>query len=89
LYIIGRRPSQDTVKVPAKKHLQEMQARAEVAKNKEKVTDITALMLREDGQSMWKQINKVTRAPRTGTLMRVEREINGEIFEFTERSKTW
>ena len=73
-----------------KKHLQEMQAiRAEVAKYKEKVTDITALMLREDRQSMWKQINKVTRAPRTGALMRVEREINGEIFEFTEQSKTW
>ena len=55
--------------------------------NKQKVTDITAMLLREDGRSMWKRINKVTRAPRTGALMRVEREIDGEIFEFTEEQE--
>ncbi|KAL3795486.1 hypothetical protein ACHAWO_001838 [Cyclotella atomus] len=42
------------------------------------------MLLKEDGRSMWKRINKVTRASRTGALMRVEREIDGEIFEFTE-----
>ena len=55
-----------------KQHLREIRAKAEVANNKEKVVDITAMLLKEDGRSMWKQINKVTRAPRTGALMRVE-----------------
>ena len=43
-------------------HHREIRAKAEVAKNKEKVSDITAMMLKEDGRSMWKRINKVTRA---------------------------
>jgi hypothetical protein len=67
-----------------KQHLREIRAKAEVAKDKEKAADITAMMLREEGRSMWKRIGKVTRAPRTGALMRVEREIDGEIYEFTE-----
>jgi transposase-like protein len=67
-----------------KEHLRAIRAKAEVAKNKEKVAEITALMLKEDGRSMWKRINKVTRAPRTSALMRVEREIDGEIYEFTD-----
>ena len=51
-----------------------------MAKNKETVTDITAMLLKEDGRSIWKQINKVTRSPHTVALMRVEWEINGEIY---------
>jgi hypothetical protein len=45
------------------------------------------MLLKEDSSSMWKRINRVTRAPRTGALMRVEREIDGEIYEFTDEQE--
>lgn len=70
-----------------KAHLREIRARAVAAENREKAADITAMLLKEDSRSMWKRINRVTRAPRTGALMRVEREINGEIYEFTDEQE--
>jgi hypothetical protein len=33
---------------------------------------------------MWLGINKVTKPPHPGPLMRVQREVNGEILEFTD-----
>jgi hypothetical protein len=41
------------------------------------------MLLRENNSQGWKRIRRVTCPPHTGALMRVEREIDGEIFEFT------
>lgn len=67
-----------------KQHLRERRAKAVAEKDTQKANDITALMLREQSASMWKRIGRVTRAPHGGALVRVEREIDGRVVEFTE-----
>lgn len=49
-----------------------------------KANDISAIMLRENDRVSWQRIRRVTCPPHTGALLRVEREIDGEVVEFTE-----
>jgi hypothetical protein len=69
-----------------KQMLREKRAKAVAKKDTKKANDITAMMLRENSSQGWKRIRRVTCPPHTGALMRVEREIDGEMFEFTEEN---
>jgi hypothetical protein len=67
-----------------KTHLRECRARAQAQRDFQKANDISAIMLREQSSSMWGRINRVTQPPHAGALMSVEREIDGQMIEFTE-----
>ena len=68
-------------------HMKTCLARADHAKDTAKATEIREKISRESSKSMWGRINKVVRAPHPGALMRVEREINGEKYEFTDEKE--
>ncbi|KAL3772520.1 hypothetical protein ACHAWO_002522 [Cyclotella atomus] len=67
-----------------KTHLRECRARAQAQRDLQKANDIWAIMLQEQSSSMWGRINRVTQPPHAGALMSVEREIDGQVVEFTE-----
>jgi hypothetical protein len=61
-----------------------MSARAHASGQTERAKEIDGKRIREQVKTMWGSINRVTKPPHPGALMRVEREVDGEVLEFTE-----
>jgi hypothetical protein len=69
-----------------KQHLRMLSARAQASGQIERAKEIDGKCIREQVKTMWNSINRVTKTkpPHPGTLLRVEREVDGVVLEFTE-----
>lgn len=81
--IAGKKTLKQQARFLQNQYLREQRARAQAQHNMDKVAAITEIR-REHDKMMWKRINKVVKDPHPGALMRVQREVDGTIVEFTE-----
>jgi hypothetical protein len=84
LAIIRKKTIKTQSKFLRKEFLRSKLALAEDKKDTAKANDISCKLSRERSASMWERINRVTKAPHPGPLMRVQREVDGEVLEFTD-----